>query len=102
MTWLDFVHTYLDDLLIINTSTFEDHLCQLKVVLCRLTRVGLKVIVDKLSFFVPEIDYLGYLFTKDDMKPAQNKVQAVLDWQPLTTLKQVRTFLGMGHTSCPP
>ena len=79
MAWLDFVHTYLDDLLIFSNSTLEDHLCQLQVVLCRLRRVGFKVIVEKSSFFAPEIEYLGYIFTKDGIKSVQNKVQAVLD-----------------------
>ena len=40
MTGLEFVRTYLDDLLIISNSTFEDHLSQLKVVLQRLRRAG--------------------------------------------------------------
>ena len=43
MAGLEFVRTYLDDLLIISNSTFEDHLHQLQVVLWRLRRVGLKV-----------------------------------------------------------
>ena len=33
MAGLEFVHTYLDDLLIISNSRFEDHLHQLQVVL---------------------------------------------------------------------
>ena len=38
MAGLEFVHTYLDDLLIISNSTFEDHLHQLQVVLHRFRR----------------------------------------------------------------
>ena len=53
MAGLEFVHTYLDDLLIISNSTFEDHLRQLQVVLHRLRRAGLKVNVEKSSFFAP-------------------------------------------------
>ena len=43
MAGLEFVRTYLDDLLIISNSTFEDHLYQLQVVLRILRRAGLKV-----------------------------------------------------------
>ena len=37
MAGLEFVRTYLDDLLIISNSTFEDHLHQLQVVLRHLS-----------------------------------------------------------------
>ena len=40
-------------------------------------------------------DYLGYMLTKDGIKLVQKKVQAVLDLQPPTTLKQLRSFLDM-------
>ena len=95
MDGLEFVLTYLDDLLIISNSTFEDHLRQLSTVLQRLRRARLKINAEKSSFFSPEIEYLGYLLTKEGIKPAQKKIQAVLDLQAPTTLKQLRSFLGM-------
>ena len=87
MTGLEFVHTYLDDLMIISNSTFGDHLLQLQVVLWRLRRARLKVNAENSLFFVAEIEYLGYMLTKDSTKPVWKKVQAVLDLQPPTSLK---------------
>ena len=95
MDGLEFVRTYLDDLLVISNSTFEDHLRQLSTVLQRLRRAGLKINAEKSSFFSPEIEYLGYLLTKEGIKPVQKKIQAVLDLQASTTLKELRRFLGM-------
>ena len=92
---LEYVRTYLDDLLIISNGSFEEHLQQLGRVLQRLRRAGLKINAEKSSFFAPEIEYLGYLLTKDGIKPVQKKIQAVLDLQPPTTLKELRSFLGM-------
>ena len=43
MTGLEFVCTYLDYQLIISNVIFEDHLCQLQIVLQGLRRAGLKV-----------------------------------------------------------
>ena len=51
MAGLEFVNTYLDDLLIISNSTFQDHLCQFQVVLHRLRRAELKENAEKSSFF---------------------------------------------------
>ena len=76
---LELVPTYLDYLLMISNSTFEDHLRQLQVVSGRLKRARLKVNTEKLSFIAPEIEYLGYMVTKDGIKPEQKKIQAVLD-----------------------
>ena len=92
---LEYVRTYLDDLLVISNGSFEEHLQQLGKVLQRLRRAGLKINAEKSSFFAPEIEYLGYLLTKDGIKPVQKKIQAVLDLQPPTTLKELRSFLGM-------
>ena len=61
MEGLEFVRTYLDDLLIISNSTFKEHLQQLVVVLKRLRRAGLKINAEKSFFFAPEIEYLSYI-----------------------------------------
>ena len=44
---LEFVRTYLDDLLVIYNAMFEEHLSQLTTVLRRLRRAGLKVNAEK-------------------------------------------------------
>jgi hypothetical protein len=40
--------------------------------------VGLKVNVEKSTFCTLEIEYLGYILTRDGIKPKINKVQAIL------------------------
>ena len=81
MMSLEYVRTYLDDLLIISNGSFEDHLDKLKVVLQRLSDAGLKVNADKCTFCADEIEYLGYVLTRDGIKPQKNKVQAILALQ---------------------
>ena len=65
MEGLELIHTYLDDLLLIYNATFEEHLSQLITVLRRLRRAGVKINAEKSFFFVPEIEYLGYMLTKE-------------------------------------
>ena len=95
MEGLEFVRTYLDDLLIISNGSFDEHLQQLDTVLHRLCIEGLKINVEKSTFFAPEIGYLGYLLTNKGIKLVQNKIQAVLDLQPPSTLKQLRSLPDM-------
>jgi hypothetical protein len=73
----------------------EDHLEKLRLVLIRLQDAGLKVNADKLSFCAHETEYLGYIITRDDLKPQQKKVQAILALKLPTLVKELRTFLGM-------
>ena len=92
---LEFVRTYLDDLLTITKSTLSDHLDKLRKVLTRLREAGLKVNADKSKFCAHEVEYLGYILTRDGIKPQSNKVEAILAIQPPTNVKELRRFLGM-------
>jgi hypothetical protein len=77
--------------------SLEDHLEKLEVVLGGLRDAGLKVNAAKLTFCALEIEYLGYVLTRDGIKPQSNKVQAILAIKPPTGVKQLRHFLGMVH-----
>jgi hypothetical protein len=95
MATLEFVRTYLDDLLCITKGNLEDHLLRLREVLIRLRDAGLKVNADKSKFCALETEYLGYILTRDGIKPQPNKVQAILALKPPTNVKELRRFLGM-------
>ncbi len=85
---LEYVQAYLDDLLYISRSSLEDHLEKLEQVLRHLCNVGLKVNAEKSTFCALEIEYPGYILTRDGIKPQSNKVQAILAIQPPTGVKQ--------------
>ena len=95
MESLEFVRAYLDDLLCISKLSLEDHLDNLEVVLRQLCEAGLKVNEAKSTFRALEIEYLGYVHTRDSIKPQSNKVQAILAIKPPTGVKQLWHFLGM-------
>ena len=76
-------------------SSLEDHLKKLEGVLRRLCDAGLKVNAEKLTFYALEIEYLGYILTRDGIKSQSNKVHAILTIQPPTNIKVLRHFLGM-------
>jgi Reverse transcriptase (RNA-dependent DNA polymerase) len=58
---LEYVKTYLDDLLILTNSSFADHLTKLEMVLARLSTAGMRVNASKSKFFAEQIVYLGLL-----------------------------------------
>ena len=95
MESLEYVRAYIDDLLCISRESFDDHLDKLEEVLKRLRDAGLKVNADKSTFCALEIEYLGYILSKNGIKPQSNKVQAILAIHPPTGVKQLRHFLGM-------
>jgi hypothetical protein len=96
MESLEYVQAYLDNLLCISRSSLKDHLKKLEEVLRRLCNAGLKVNPsEKTTFCALEIEYLGYIVTRDGIKPQSNKVQAILMIQPPTGVKQLGHFLGM-------
>ncbi len=92
---LEYVQAYLDDLLCISRSSLEDHLEKLEEVLRRLCNAGIKVNAEKSTLCTLEIEYLGYILTREGIKPQSNKVQAILAIQPPQNVKELRHFLGM-------
>ncbi len=85
----------MDDLLIITRRTLNKHLQRMETVLTRLCDAGLKVNAAKSSFCAHEIEYLGYILTREGIKPQPKKVQAILTLNPPNNVKELRHFLGM-------
>ncbi len=69
MAKLEFLRTYLDGVLCISMESFDDHMAKLEKVLKRLLDGGLRCNAPKCTFCATELKYLGYLLTRDGMKP---------------------------------
>ena len=95
MISLEYVRAYIDDILCITNESFEDHLEKLSEVLKRLQGAGLKVNARKSYFCAEETEYLGYVLTRDGIKPQRKKIEAILALKPPTKVKELRSFLGM-------
>ena len=77
------------------SNMYDDHLEKLEVVLSRLHNAGLRVNATKSSFALHEIEYLGYILTRDGIKPQPEKVSAIMTLKEPTSVKELRKFLGM-------
>ena len=92
---LEYVRTYIDDLLILSKGTHEDHLEKLEKVLTRLRKAGLKVNANKSFFARPELEYLGYWITRDGIQPLKEKVKAIMRIDEPRNRKELRSFIGI-------
>ncbi len=55
----------------------------------------LKVIAAKSLFYAHEIEYLGYILTREGIKPQSKKVQAILALNLPNNVEEFRHFLRM-------
>jgi hypothetical protein len=67
----------------------------METVLTRLRDVGLKVNAAKSLFCAHEIEYLGYIPTREGMEAEPKRVQVILVLNPPNNVKKLRHFLRM-------
>ena len=92
---IDGVKAYIDDILVLNKGTFKDHIEQLRVCFRRIQAAGLKVNAKKCSFGLKEIPYLGYIITREGIKPDPKKIQGILDLERPKTTTECRAIVGL-------
>lgn len=88
------VLVYVDDCLILHSS-IEEGLKTLGDVLSTLTKAGFSINSRKCSFLCTEIEYLGRVISDGRIRPAEGKVQALVNSPVPQTVRQVRQFLGL-------
>ena len=71
---LEYVRAYIDDLLIISNSSFQDHLNKVKIFLNKLKAAGFKINAEKSKFARDSLEYLGFLITREGIMPLPEKV----------------------------
>lgn len=95
MAGLEFVRTYLDDILCITKGDYTDHLVKVEKVLQRLASANLKVNAAKSFFARSELEYLGFWINRRGICPITKKVEAIQRLTAPRTRKELRRFIGM-------
>jgi len=87
------IHVYMDDILIA-TSTWEEHLNTLQLLLKSLSNHGLRAKPSKCEFGFDNLQYLGHQLGHNKLQPTSGRVEAI-ESAPLPKNKQqLRSFLG--------
>jgi hypothetical protein len=89
-----FVLVFIDDILIYsaNYAKHEEHL---KMVLERLREKKLFAKFKKCEFWLEEVAFLGHVVNKNGLAVDPAKVQAVVEWERLTSVREICSFLGL-------
>ncbi|BHF59593.1 hypothetical protein SprV_0100255300 [Sparganum proliferum] len=91
---LPFVYAYIDDLLVACRNA-EEHKEHLALVFDRLDQFGVVINPSKCVLGVPSLDFLGHHVDAQGLRPLSSKVEAIRDFPPPTSKRQLQRFLGM-------
>ena len=73
----------------------ESHNETLRAVLNKLFGAGLKLNTNKCKFFTDKVEYLGYVFDRDEVHLSDAKISAIVNAPVPKDLKQLQSFIGL-------
>lgn len=89
---------YMDDVLAYTSGSQEDHWKTVRSILGKLANAGLYLDIDKCEFLCKEVRYLGFVIKAGESVTVNpEKVKTITEWQPPTSVKGVRSFLGFAN-----
>jgi len=86
------VLAYMDDILVY-AKTREEHDRIDREVLRRLQENGLAVTPEKCLWKLQDVEFLGYIISRDGIKMSTEMVEAVLQWERPKNITEVQSFL---------
>ena len=85
---------YIDDV-IVHSVTEHQHLKNLDVILTRLHDHGLRLKPSKCVLFRSKLNFLGHTISDNGISKDQSKVEAINNWKEPTSVRELRSFLGL-------
>ena len=94
LTDCNFAMGYLNDIIIFS-KTEEEHLQHLEIIFNRLREAGVKLKLQKCSFFKKHIQYLRHLISDEGIQPLPEELESIAEMPVPKNAKQVKQFLGL-------
>jgi hypothetical protein len=88
---------HMDDILIATEGTLNAHKEKVTAVLQKLKDNDLFLKPEKCQFHREEVEYLGVIVGKGQVKLDPVKVKGITEWPTPTKVKELRSFLGFGN-----
>ena len=89
-----FVVVFIDNILIYS-KTEKEHEDHLRIVLHALREHQLYAKFNKCEFWLPKVKFLGYVVSASGVSVDLEKVEAVMSWERLKSVFEIRSFLGL-------
>jgi hypothetical protein len=70
-------------------------MCRVDTVVSRINSAGLELRPEKCHLLQTEVTFLGYILSKDGVRPELTNVAKVADWSTPSTAKQVKQFVSI-------
>ena len=86
----------IDDVLVWGKDRTQ-HDLHLKMVLERLGTAGVTLNPDKCEFFKSKLTFLGHLIDENGIRPDPEKITAIMEMHPPTSITELRRLLGMAN-----
>ncbi|PKU75232.1 RNA-directed DNA polymerase [Dendrobium catenatum] len=87
---------YFDDILIYSSS-FVEHVDQLKAIFGTLRNHQLLINLDKCEFVAPKIQFLGFVLSTEGIQTSPQKISAIQKWTNPKSITDVRSFHGLAN-----
>lgn len=87
-------YVYVDDVIVFS-ETKEDHVRHIDCILKNLFEANMRVSIEKSNFFKTEVEYLGFIVSREGIKTAPSKIDTIKNYPEPTTLFGIRSFLGL-------
>ncbi|GBP63197.1 hypothetical protein EVAR_102361_1 [Eumeta japonica] len=96
---VNFCFAYLDDFLVYSKDE-EENENLLKQIYDRMREYGMLINTSKCVFGAHIVAFLGYNISAKEAKPLEQKVESIINFVILKTVKELRRFLGMINFYC--
>ncbi|KAF5477291.1 hypothetical protein F2P56_003941, partial [Juglans regia] len=73
----------------------REHACHLRLALGKLREHQLYAKLSKCEFWLEEVKFLGHVISQEGVAVDPSKVEAVLSWPRPSTVREIRSFLGL-------
>ena len=90
---IPFTAVYLDDI-VVSGATITEHKTNLKLLLDRLSKTGLRLKREKCDFMKNSIIFLGHIIDSKGIRPTDNKIEAITNAPAPVNIQQLRSYLG--------
>ncbi|GJU61435.1 putative reverse transcriptase domain-containing protein [Tanacetum coccineum] len=85
---------FIDDIIIYSKNK-EEHEEHLKLILEFLKKEELYVKFSKCEFWIPKVQFLGYVIDSKGIHVDPAKIESIKDWASPKSLREIRQFLGL-------